>query len=70
MCGFNFYDTQKIIEKVRMGDKDYIMHAVTLLVDFVTIFKYLLFILVNKSKSNKNSNNKSYINNNNNNKKM
>ena len=58
MCGFILCDTQKIIEKVRMGDKDYIMHAVTLLIDFITIFKYLLLILVNESKSNKKSKNK------------
>ena len=58
MCSLILYDTQKIIEKVRIGDKDYIMHAVTLLIDFVTIFKYLLLILINESKSNKNSKNK------------
>lgn len=63
MCGFILYDTQKIIEKVRMGDKDYIMHAVMLLVDFVNIFRYLLLILIDKNKNNKNSNNKIYKNN-------
>lgn len=48
MCGFIVFDTQNIMEKVRRGDKDYIMHSVELFIDFVAVFKRLLIILTEK----------------------
>lgn len=48
MCGFIVYDTQNILEKARHGDKDYVMHAVELFIDFVAVFKRLLIILTDK----------------------
>ncbi|XP_036389788.1 probable Bax inhibitor 1 [Megalops cyprinoides] len=45
MCGFVLFDTQLIIEKAEMGDKDYIWHCVDLFLDFVTIFRKLMVIL-------------------------
>ena len=53
MCGFIIFDTQVIIEKVRSGNKDYVMHAVELFIDFIGIFKRLLDILTNKEIQNK-----------------
>lgn len=47
-CGFVLYDTQLIIEKRRMGDKDFVWHSVDLFIDFVNIFRYLLIILAQK----------------------
>jgi len=44
-CGFICYDTARIIEKRRMGDDDYILHALDLFIDFVDVFKHLLVIL-------------------------
>ncbi|KZS18796.1 bax inhibitor 1 [Daphnia magna] len=58
MCGFVLYDTQLIIEKRRIGDKDYVWHSVDLFIDFINIFRYLLIILAqkedNQSKKRKN----------------
>nr|CAH0112318.1 unnamed protein product [Daphnia galeata] len=58
MCGFVLYDTQLIIEKRRIGDKDFVWHSVDLFIDFVNIFRYLLIILAqkedNQSKKRKN----------------
>ena len=48
MCGFVLYDTQLIIEKRRIGDKDFVWHSVDLFIDFVNIFRYLLIILAQK----------------------
>jgi len=48
MCGFVLYDTQMIIEKHRMGDKDYIQHSLSLFVDMINIFRRLLIILTQK----------------------
>lgn len=45
MCGFICYDTALIIEKRRMGDEDYIGHALLLFVDFIDVFRHLLLIL-------------------------
>lgn len=48
MCGFVLYDTQAIIEKRRMGNKDFVTHAMDLFVDFIGIFRRLLIILTQK----------------------
>ncbi|XP_066258135.1 bax inhibitor 1 [Euwallacea similis] len=48
MCGFVLYDTQAIIEKRRMGSKDFVAHSLDLFVDFIGIFKRLLIILTQK----------------------
>jgi FtsH-binding integral membrane protein len=47
-CGFICYDTALIIEKKRMGDDDFIAHAMMLFMDFVTVFKKILIILMKR----------------------
>ncbi|KAF4093754.1 hypothetical protein AMELA_G00005470 [Ameiurus melas] len=53
MCGFVLFDTQLIIEKAEMGDKDYIWHCVDLFLDFVTIFRKLMILLAMNEKDKK-----------------
>ncbi|KAK1799833.1 hypothetical protein P4O66_006360 [Electrophorus voltai] len=53
MCGFVLFDTQLIVEKAEMGDKDYIWHCVDLFLDFVTIFRKLMVILAMNEKDKK-----------------
>lgn len=48
ICGFVLYDTQLIIEKRRMGNKDFVTHSLDLFVDFIGIFRRLLIILTEK----------------------
>lgn len=48
MCGFVLYDTQLIIEKCRLGDRDFILHSVDLFVDLLGIFRRLVIILAQK----------------------
>jgi FtsH-binding integral membrane protein len=48
MCGFILYDTQMIVEKKRIGDGDFIWHSVDLFLDFITVFQYILKILLLK----------------------
>lgn len=48
MCGFVLYDTQLIIEKRRLGSKDFVGHSLDLFVDFIGIFRRLLIILTQK----------------------
>lgn len=48
MCGFVLYDTQAIIEKRRMGSKDFVAHSLDLFIDFIGIFKRLVIILTQK----------------------
>ncbi|CAH1957879.1 unnamed protein product [Acanthoscelides obtectus] len=48
MCGFVLFDTQMIIEKRRMGSKDFVAHSLDLFIDFVGIFRRLLIILTQK----------------------
>jgi FtsH-binding integral membrane protein len=48
MCGFVLYDTQLIIEKRRMGSKDFVTHSLDLFVDFIGIFRRILIILTQK----------------------
>lgn len=53
ICGFVLFDTQLIIEKAEMGDKDYIWHCVDLFLDFVTIFRKLMVLLAVNEKDKK-----------------
>lgn len=48
MCGFVLFDTQLIIEKRRMGNKDFVQHALELFIDFIGILRRLLIILTQK----------------------
>lgn len=48
MCGFVLYDTQLIVEKRRMGSKDFVTHSLDLFVDFIGIFRRLAIILTQK----------------------
>lgn len=45
VCGFICYDTAVIIEKRRIGDEDYISHALLLFIDFIDLFRHLVVIL-------------------------
>jgi len=49
-CGYVLYDTQVMIEKINMGDKDYVNHAVALYLDFINIFIRVLIILMRNHK--------------------
>lgn len=53
MSLFVLYDTQMIMEKFRMGDKDYVWHSVTLFMDLASIFKHILVLLADKEQSNR-----------------
>lgn len=48
MAAFIVYDTQNIIEKVRMGNRDVIQHALDLFFDVLSMFRRLLIILTQK----------------------
>lgn len=56
-CVFVMYDTATIITKRRMGDTDYIRHAMLLFIDFVDIFQRLLVILMQKERNSSNNRN-------------
>jgi len=47
-CGFIMFDTQMIIRKARMGDKDFIAHSLDLFIDFVQVFRKVLILLMQK----------------------
>ncbi|KAM3963062.1 bax Inhibitor-1 [Aphomia sociella] len=53
MCGFVLFDTQLIIEKRRMGNKDFVQHALELFIDFIGVFRRLLIILTQKEEQNR-----------------
>ena len=42
------FDTQLIIRKARMGDKDFIAHSLDLFIDFVEVFRSVLIFLMQK----------------------
>lgn len=51
--GFVCYDTQLIVARHEMGDRDFIWHSIDLFVDAVALFRRLLVILSKKEKSNR-----------------
>jgi FtsH-binding integral membrane protein len=53
MCGFVLYDTQLIIEKRRMGSKDFVTHSLDLFIDFIGIFRRILILLAQKEEPKK-----------------
>jgi len=54
-CGFVVFDTQLIIEKAAMGQKDFIWDSLELFLDFINIFVRLLIILGKDKKQNNNN---------------
>ena len=52
-CGFIMFDTQLIIRKARMGDKDFIAHSLDLFIDFVQVFRKVLILLMQKVRQQK-----------------
>jgi len=59
MSAFILYDTQMIMEKVRMGGKDYVWHSLTLFMDLVSIFKHILVLLADKEQGSRKKRNNS-----------
>lgn len=52
MAAFILYDTQAIVEKCRMGNKDSIQHSLDLFMDLISVFRKLLIILTQKEERN------------------
>jgi len=52
-CGFVVFDTQLIVERASMGDKDFVAHSLELFIDFIKIFVRLLIILSKDKKGGK-----------------
>lgn len=48
MAAFILYDTQNIVEKCRMGNRDVVQHALDLFFDALSMFRRLLIILTQK----------------------
>jgi FtsH-binding integral membrane protein len=48
MSGFVCYDTQLIVARFEMGDRDFIYHSLDLFMDFISLFRKLLIILTKK----------------------
>jgi FtsH-binding integral membrane protein len=53
MCSFIIFDTQLIVEKFHMGNKDFIAHGLDLFIDFFRVFRYLVEILTIKEQNNR-----------------
>ncbi|KAB5564148.1 hypothetical protein DKX38_004202 [Salix brachista] len=47
--GYIVVDTQDIIEKAHLGDRDYVKHALKLFTDFVAVFVRILVIMLKNS---------------------
>ncbi|OQS03537.1 Bax inhibitor 1 isoform X2 [Thraustotheca clavata] len=45
-CAYVLFDTQMIIERASLGDRDFILHALTLFLDFVNLFVRLISIIM------------------------
>lgn len=52
-CGYIVFDTQVIIEKAFLGDKDIAAHATELFTDFIAVFVRLAIILLRNSERRK-----------------
>ena len=48
MAAFVLFDTQNIIEKVRIGNRDVVQHSLDLFFDVLSMFRRLLIILTQK----------------------
>eukprot|EP01128_Nolandella_sp_AFSM9_P010958 TRINITY_DN7673_c0_g1_i1.p1 TRINITY_DN7673_c0_g1~~TRINITY_DN7673_c0_g1_i1.p1 ORF type:complete len:265 (+),score=87.88 TRINITY_DN7673_c0_g1_i1:64-795(+) len=54
--GFILFDTQLIVEKASLGDRDFVSHSLTLFLDAINLFVKLLRLMAKKKKDDKKSN--------------
>jgi len=53
MSGYVCYDTQMIVARYEMGDRDFIYHSLDLFVDFISILRKLIILLTKKEDNDK-----------------